>query len=250
MKTHMVMAVTALVLLSACGGGGPGNVNPSVPVKQPGTPVQQPGTPVKQPGTPSRPGTPTQPVKAAPTVNALDARLDAAVAARNAVSNLAPTRAASVPTSGSATFAGPALMKVSKGAVSYEMVGDSRLAVNFGTHQMGGNITNIQGQRGNGTTFSAGGQIDYETGVFPTGRNVFGVDYDGVITVGKDRIALDGRAVGGFYGNPSGGGTSAIQAVDGTPGTEIIEGTRISNMTARLNGQPATGQILIIGQKQ
>lgn len=246
MKTHMVMAVTALVLLAACGGGGTGDVT-MVPTTPPSGSSPDPVAP-SQPDTPSQPGTPTQPVKAAPTANALKARLDAAAAARTTVSKLDLTRAASVPTSGSAVFSGPALMKVSKGPASYQMVGDSRLAVNFGSHQMDGKITNIQGQRGNGTTFSAAGEIDYDTGTFPTGRNVFGVDYNGVITVGKDRIALDGTALGGFYGNPTGGGTSAIQALDGTPGTQILNGVQISNMNASLNGQPATGEILIIGQ--
>ena len=139
-------------------------------------------------------------------------------------------------------------MTVSRGTAAYQMIGDSRLGVNFGSRQMDGKITNIQGRRGNGKTFSAAGQIDYDTGNFPSGRSVFGVDYSGLLTVGTDRIAIDGRAIGGFFGNPDGGGTSAVQAIDGTPGTDAARSIGVSNMTTRLNGEAASGQIRIIGQ--
>ena len=245
MKTNMFAASAVLIMLAACGGGGAGNVD-MVPTSPPQTGAPTPSAPAPSaPGQPTSPSQPdAQPVKPAPTADALQARLSDAATARKTVSALSSTPVANVPVSGSATFSGPALLKVSRGSASYFIVGDSRLNLNFGSRQMSGGITNMQGRRGNGTTFSAPGRITYDTGAIRTGQNVFTLGYDGSLSAGNDRIALDGTAVGGILG-PNG---SAIQALDGTPGTDIVKGS-IPNMTVQLNGQPAVGELLIIGQK-
>lgn len=225
------VALALCALLTACGGGGTGNVDivPTSPA----------------------PGTPTPPVVSAPSVSALQSRLDAAAATRTAVSRLPLTTVANIPTAGSATFSGPALITAKRGAINYEMIGDSRLTMNFGTRQMGGNITNVAGRRGNGSTFAAPGQITYSTGQFPTGGSrLFAVDYNGRVNAGGDQIALRGEAIGSFSGNRSSGPirTTAIQAVDGSPGSDVAKATGLPNMTATVNGQAAVGQILIVGQ--
>ena len=239
MKTNMLAASVALIMLAACGGGG-GGVD-MVPTSPPQTPTSGPSTP-GQPTSPSQPG--AQPANPAPSTNALQTRLDAAVAARRTVTALSSTPGANVPVNGTSTFSGPALLKVSRGSASYSIVGDSRLNLDFGSRQMSGAITNLQGSRGNGTTFSAPGRITYDTGAIRAGQNVFTLDYDGSFSVGSDRIALDGRAIGGILGPNA----SAIQALDGTPGTDIVKGS-VPNMTVQVNGQPAVGELLIIGQK-
>ena len=240
MKTKMLAASIALIMLSACGGGGAGGVD-MVPTNPPQTPAPGPSAP-GQPTSPSQPG--AQPANPAPSTNALQARLDAAATARRTVSALSSTPRANVPVSGSSTFSGPALLKVSRGTASYSIVGDSRLNLDFGSRQMSGGITNLQGQRGNGTTFSAPGRITYDTGAIRAGQNVFTLDYDGNLSVGNDRIALNGTAVGGILGANG----SAIQALDGTPGTDIVKNS-IPSMTVQVNGQPAVGEMLILGQK-
>jgi hypothetical protein len=130
------------------------------------------------------------------------------------------------------------------------MVGDSRLAVNFGSREMTGAITNIEGQRSNGSTFAAPGKITYDNGFFERqNRSVFAVDYAGDLTVDNKKIAVDGTVIGAFAGNRANAAIkpSAIQALDGTPGS-TIGNSGITNMTATVNGQSAIGQILITGQ--
>jgi hypothetical protein len=245
MKMNKFAALAVMALLAACGGGAGGS-DGMVPVTSnpsgSGTPTPaKPGTTPTQPGT-----TPT-----APTKNSLKARLDEAALARQSVSRLNQTEIANMPTSGSSTFSGPALLSVSQGGQTYEMVGDSRLAVNFGNREMTGGITNIEGQRSNGNTFAAPGKITYDNGRFSNqNRSVFAVDYEGDLTVGNKKIAVDGTAIGAFAGNrpnatikPSG-----IQAFDGTPGSTIGDSTGLTNMTATVNGQSAIGQILITGR--
>ena len=259
MKMNKFAALAVMALLAACGGGAGGS-DGMVPVTSnssgSGTPTPaKPGATPTQPGTtPTQPGTtPTQPgtTPTAPTKNSLKARLDEAALARQSVSRLNQTEIANMPTSGSSTFSGPALLSVSQGGQTYEMVGDSRLAVNFGNREMTGGITNIEGQRSNGNTFAAPGKITYDNGRFSNqNRSVFAVDYEGDLTVGNKKIAVDGTAIGAFAGNrpnatikPSG-----IQAFDGTPGSTIGDSTGLTNMTATVNGQSAIGQILITGR--
>lgn len=247
MKSNMLAASAALIMLSACGGGGTGGVD-MVPTSPPQTGTSGPSTPAQpaDSGTsgPSAPAQPTSPANPAPSTNALQTRLEAAGSVRRTISTLGSTPGANVPVSGTSTFSGPALLKVSRGTASYAMVGDSRLDLDFGSRQMSGGITNLQGSRENGTTFSAPGRITYDTGAIRTGQNVFTLDYDGNLSVGNDSIALNGTAVGGILGSNA----SAIQALDGTPGTDIVKNS-ISSMTVEVNGQPAVGEMLILGQK-
>ena len=126
-------------------------------------------------------------------------------------------------------------MTVFRGIASHHMVGDTRLGINFVSSQMDGEITNIQDRRRNVNTFFAASQIDYDIGNFPTGRNIFDINYDGALTIGTNRIAIDGKAVGGFYKNSSRGRTSAVQAIDGTLGTDAARSISVLNTTTRLN---------------
>lgn len=252
MKMNKFAALAVMALLAACGGGAGGS-DGMVPVTSnpsgSGTPTPaKPGTTPTQPGTtPTQPGT----TPTAPTKNSLTARLDEAAIARRTLSGLNQTTTANMPTSGSSTFSGPALLTVSQGGQTYEMVGDSRLAVSFGSRVMTGGISNIEGQRSNGSTFAAPGRISYDNGRFASGnRSVFAVDYAGNLAVDNKKIAVDGTAIGAFYGNRTNTAIkpSGIQALDGTPGSTIGDTTGIRNMTATVNGQSAIGQILITGR--
>lgn len=284
MSKYASLAVVAL--LAACGGGGagggPGATDRSAaapantagtpgtatPTNADGTPRTStstntggtPGTstPTNTGGTPgtSTPtngaGTPTQSPAIAPTSNALTARLNSALSARTAVARLPQTTVANTPTSGRSTFNGPALITVVQGTKNYSIVGDSRLTMDFDNRQMGGGITNLEGRTGDGSPFAATGTIDYSTGKFPNSGTspVFGTAYKGNLNVADNTIALEGRAVGSFLGNRDSGTVRprAIQALDGTAGSDVAKSAGFSNMTATINGRTATGQLLIVGQ--
>ena len=227
--TSRFTIAAALLLLAGCGGGGTGNVSMA----------------------PAKPSTGTPTPAVAPTRNALKGRIDQAVALQNSLSTLSQTTNANLPISGSSTFAGSALMTIDRGTTSYSMVGDSRLNVDFKTQTMTGAITNVEGQRANNTTFAAPGKITYGNATFgDAGKaSVFTVDYAGNLKVDNNDISMSGKALGAFYGNRSGTAIppQGIQAVDGTTGTDITKGTG-ARMTAKLNGAPAAGQILITGK--
>jgi hypothetical protein len=245
MKMNKFAALAVMALLAACGGGGSDGM---VPVTS--NPSGPSGTP-----TPTKPGTttPTQPgtTPTAPSRNTLQARLDEAIVVQSDLSKLNQTVSKNMPTSGSSTFSGPALLSVSQGGQTYEMIGDSKLAVNFGNSKMTGGVTNIEGRRSNGSTFAAPGKIAYDNGEFDSlNRNVFAVDYAGSLAVGNKTIAVDGAAVGAFFGNRPNAAikTSGFQALAGTRGSQIGNSTGLTNMTATVNGQPAIGQIFITGR--
>ncbi|SHF82961.1 hypothetical protein SAMN05444339_1158 [Loktanella atrilutea] len=246
--TSRFTIVAALLLLAGCGGGGTGNV-PMTPVKpSPGT-SGTPGT--STPNTSGTPGTTTP--APAPTRNVLNARITEAGRVRAELQSLDQTRIADVPTSGRSVFTGPAIMTVSQGAKSYQMVGDSRVAVDFGSRAVTGNVKNIQGRRENQSTFTASGGIDYSNGTLGTGRsaNILAFDYAGNLKVGSDKIGLDGTAIGALYDNPASGKTppQGLQALDGTPSSQIGQSVRTPNMTATVNGKTAVGQIYVGGRK-
>ena len=228
--TSKFAIAAALLLLAGCGGGGTGNV------------AMTPATPA--------PGTTTA---GAPTRNALDARITQAGRIRQELQSLGPTRVADVPISGSSVFTGPAIMTVNQGAKLYEMIGDSRVTVDFGSRAVTGDIKNIQGRREDKSTFTAGGGINYSNGRLATGRsaNILTFDYAGDLKVGRDTIGLDGTAIGGLYDNPASSKTlpQALQALDGTPTSQIGQSVGITNMTATVNGKTAVGQIYVGGRK-
>ncbi len=226
MKMNKFAALAVMAFLAACGGGGDG----MVPVTS----------------NPSGSGTPTP---KAPSQDSLTARLEEAAFARRTLSDPEQTTGASIPASGSSTFSGPALLTVSQGGQKYEMVGDSKLAVSFSREEMTGGITNFEGRRTNGSTFTAPGKIEYDNGIF-FNQSVFAVDYAGSLAVDNKKIAVDGAAFGAFLRSSSNATTkpSGIQAFDGTSDSTIGKSTGITNMTATVDGKSAIGEILITGR--
>jgi hypothetical protein len=254
MKMNKFAALAVMALLAACGGGSDGMVpvtsNPSgsgtpTPAK-PGTTPTQPGTAPTQPGTtPTQPGT----TPTAPTRNNLQARFGDAILVQQNLAKLDPTPVSNMPTSGSSTFSGSAFLSVSQGGQAYEMIGDSKLAVNFGNSEMTGNVTNVEGRRSNGSTFAAPGKITYDNGRFERqNRNVFAVDYEGDLAVDNKKISVDGTAIGAFYGNRSNAAIkpSGFLAVDETP--DNANTTPLTNMTATVDGKSANGTVFITGR--
>jgi hypothetical protein len=226
MKMNKFAALAVMALLAACGGGGgmvPVTSNPSGPS----------GTP-----------TPT-----APSKNSLTERFGDAILVQQNLVKLGPTSVSNMPTSGSSTFSGSAFLSVSQGGQTYEMIGDSKLAVNFGNSEMTGGVTNVEGRRSNGSTFAAPGKIAYDNGLFEKqNRNIFTVDYAGNLAVDNKKIAVDGTAIGAFYGNRPNAAIkpSGFLAVDET--ADNANTTPLTNMTATVDGKSANGSIFITGR--
>lgn len=211
--------IAVLGLLAGCGGGGTGTVDMS-------------GT--------------------APTIAQLQARFEKANAVQQEVEGYYATTPKNVPTSGSSTFTGPAVLGVDRGTASYFLMGDSALTMNFGTQAMSGQVKNLAGATGNGNTFAVGGQINYSTGrIGVLGDPVlFATQYSGNLTAGRDTIVVNGTLFGNFQGNRTQGAirTRAIQAIDATPGSGLDQYGLPESMSVTVNGKPATGQFAIVGQ--
>jgi hypothetical protein len=99
---------------------------------------------------------------------------------------------------------------------------------------------------------NVGGQINYTDGLVgsDTTSGLFVVDFDGNLTAGSDRIALDGVAVGNFEGNRTSGSirTRALQAVSGTSGSFVVDQGVPVSMTATMNGSFAIADFAFVGE--
>lgn len=208
-----------LALVAACGGSGTGNVDMG-------------GT--------------------APTLAELTDRANAADVLGTKISNYSPTSTANVPTSGTSTFRGPAALLIERGAVNYYMIGDSTLTMDFDKNAMSGNAKNFEGGTGSDRLFAASGQVNYTSGRIGTGleTGLFTTNYNGTLGVLGDTINIRGTALGNFQGNRVTGAirTKAIQAVDGTPGSDVDLAGLPASMTATVNGKSAIGLFVMAGE--
>lgn len=205
-----------LVLMAACGGSG----------------TDMSGTP--------------------PTLDQLRARYDKALVVQQRVESYRATTDRNVPTSGSSTFTGPAVLGIAQGNASYLLMGDSTLTVNFGKQAMSGQVKNIDGITGNGKTFDVGGQINYGSGRLNVLGDpaLFTTRYSGNLYTGSDSIVVNGTLFGNFQGNRTQGSirTKAIQAIDVTPGFGLAQFGLPESMSVTVNGRPANGQFAIVGE--
>lgn len=198
-------------------------------------------------------GSGTDMTPAVPTRAQLGTDINAILGDLNRIDDLAPTSTANMPTSGSSTFNGGALVIASRGNVEYNLIGDSSLTVNFANDSMSGQASNFRGFTGSGTLIAAPGQLTYSGGQIGIGgdANAFSLSYNGALNAGGDRLAMRGNATGFFSGNRTAGQvrTRAVQGVSGTVGsiTDNLPGGT-PNMTATVNGAPAVADFTLYGE--
>ncbi len=219
----IVMSAVALAGLVACGGSGSTDM------------------------TPTKPST-----VSTPTFGQLETSVRGVEADQLRIANLTPTTTRNIPTSGTSTFTGGALLAVRRGQAEYNLVGDSALSVNFANGRMIGRANNFKGANSRGETFNAAGQLNYSGGQVGLGAspNVFVVNFDGNLAAGADTIGVNGVALGAFSGNRVNGSirTKAVQGIAGTPGSLTVGQGIPPGMTATVNGQTAIGDFGFVGE--
>ena len=170
----------------------------------------------------------------------------------NRITAQTPTSARNMPTSGTSTFRGGAIVVANRGATEYNLIGDSALTVNFGTGQMSGQASGFRGFDNRGVTFAAPGQITYSGGQIGVGGvpSAFSLSYRGSLDAGGDRVALSGNATGAFGGNRTNGTirTRSILGVSGTSGSLTVQSGGTPNMVATVNDAPAVADFSFFGQ--
>ncbi|WP_394152688.1 hypothetical protein [Loktanella salsilacus] len=187
-----------------------------------------------------------------PTLSQFETSVRSFGATADRIDLLTDTVPRNIPSSGTSTFAGPALLSVEGFTNSYAMTGDSRLTINFANDDMSGGVTNFRGVDETGRGVNVAGQIAFTDGLVGSDdtSGLFAVDFNGNLTAGSDRIALDGIAIGNFEGNRTSGNirTRAIQAVSGTSGSFIVDQGFPPSMTATMNGNTAIADFAFVGE--
>jgi hypothetical protein len=212
----LVMSAIALASLAACGGAGT-DLSPQVP-----------------------------------TLSQFETSVRSFGATADNIDSMTDTVPRNIPSTGTSTFSGPALLSVDGFTNSYAMTGDSRLTVNFANDDMSGGVTNFRGVDENGRGVNVGGQIAFTDGLVGSDgtSGLFAVDFNGNLTAGSDRMALDGIAIGYFEGNRTSGSirTRAIQAFSGTSGSFFADQGFRPSMTATMNGNSAVADFAFVGE--
>ncbi|SEM82336.1 hypothetical protein SAMN04488003_10551 [Loktanella fryxellensis] len=191
-----------------------------------------------------------------PTQADLRAAEDAVAGDLLRIADFSPTSARNIPTSGRSVYNGSSALALSQGNREVELIGDSSLQIDFATGRTSGQADDFVG-RVDGRAVRADGRIRYSGGEIGRGdeAGLFITDVDGTLDTGRDRIAIDGAAVGAFAGNRVEGRdrtrgivgfglTEGAQDVTDVPGLDDIPAT----MNAKLNGRPAVGGLIFTGE--
>ncbi|MFZ3581273.1 hypothetical protein ACOI1H_03755 [Loktanella sp. DJP18] len=162
-----------------------------------------------------------------------------------------PTTVANLPTPGTSTFTGGATIIAKQGKAQYYLIGKSSLTVNFANERVIGTATGFRGYNSANRGILAPGKLTYSGGQIDTATNPveLSLSYQGSLDAGGDTIAMQGDAVGGFWGNRTSGAirTRGITAVSGTVGSAVDQ-AGAPNMTATVNGKTAIVDFIITGE--
>jgi hypothetical protein len=163
------------------------------------------------------------------------------LALRDATEDLVVTPLADLPTTGTATYEGTALIALDAigGGSASELIGTAAITADFAASTLSGEAGGFYGTVDGGEVAAFEGQIFVSQGTINrtgTGDQI-GADVNGTLQGGGDTLVVDGTVAGNFLGDPLLLNEAPEALAIGTEaGTEF-----------RLNGTAVTGGMEIIG---
>lgn len=119
-----------------------------------------------------------------------------------------------MPTAGSATYTGYAVIKHSDGVSDdAQFLGDASVTADFANGTVEGQASNFGGWHNNSAVGSYSGSVVLSGGVIGINRpNDLGAYFSGTLVRGADTIVIDGGMIGDFKGTPIIGAITEIDA--------------------------------------
>jgi hypothetical protein len=164
------------------------------------------------------------------------------LALRDATEFLSVTDAVDLPTTGSATYEGTALiaMDAPTGGVASELIGDASIVADFEAATVSGQADGFYGTVNGGDVAAFEGTIFVSQGTIDSsnvGNDQIAADVNGTLSGGGDTLVVDGAVAGNFLGDPL--------LLNEAP--EALSLATDDTTTFRLNGEDVTGGIEVIG---
>ncbi len=164
------------------------------------------------------------------------------LALRDATEFLAVTDAVDLPTTGSATYEGTALIALDApaGGVASELIGDASIVADFEAATVSGQADGFYGTVNGGDVAAFEGTIFVSQGTVDSsnvGNDQIAADVNGTLSGGGDTLVVDGAVAGNFLGDPL--------LLNEAP--EALSLATDDATTFRLNGEDVTGGMEVIG---
>lgn len=166
--------------------------------------------------------------------DAFAARSDANNAMLGRLNSKPNTSFVGMPTVGSATYNGYAVIKHTNGVIDdAQFLGDAQITADFGAGTVSGQASNFEGWHNDGPLGSYAGTVTLSGGVIGMSRpNDLGAFINGTLVQGPDTIVISGGMFGDFKGTPILGAVTQIDAqstmtINGGPPQPIYGGFNV-----------------------